>query len=90
MATKTFMSEEMNQRQQLSITRIREVVSVGIWTDKSLLLRKIEVGYACDSEQARALFEIGLMNGYIEHDQDDNMYRLTDPSSGRRIAFAKK
>jgi len=77
MSAKTFTPQEIKQRQALSITRIRDVVTRD-WTDKSRLIRKIEVGYDCTVEQAQAIFTIGIMNGYIEHDQEFDVYRVTE------------
>lgn len=81
MAVKTFTEEEMANRQALSISRFRDVVKPregDPWLFYNELRFDVQYGYQCTDEQAKALIEIGGMNGLIEKQQETGMYRITE------------
>ena len=82
MTAKTFTKEEAANWQALSISRFREVVKPREGEDPWLFYNElrfdVRYGYQCTDEQAKALIEIGIMNGYIEHDKDQEKYRITE------------
>ncbi|NUO01738.1 MAG: hypothetical protein HUU01_14120 [Saprospiraceae bacterium] len=82
MAAKTFTKKEAANRQALSISRFRKVVKPRAGEDPWLFYNElrfdVRYGYECTDAQAKALIEIGIMNGYIEYDKDREKYRLTE------------
>jgi len=78
MEIETFTKEETERRKALGISRIRDLVESREWLWFGEIRRDIMLGYSCNIEQARALLQIGLANGYIEFDQEAEKYRITE------------
>lgn len=78
MDAKVFTPEEINQRKLLGISRIREVVKSREWQPKAAIIFRITHGYDCTHEQAQALFQIGIANGFIEYGRKEDEYRITE------------
>lgn len=78
MRMRTNLTSSKENQHNMRITDLLQRVTSRAWMTRDVLRDRICEGYRANFDQGEALLKIGLLNKFIQHDRDTDMYRITE------------